>query len=129
MGLRGLEISYDYNMLGAKASKELGNVNELSERLEAAEAIDGTEEVFFEQALLFAAYGKVKLRVARKVEDPSLEMLDPAFDPVVRRTVESADQVLKAERSFEGLLPLGRYRVGDTRFDVVGEPLLTVKVK
>lgn len=127
--LEGAELSYDEHLLGAQIARTLGNTNDTHQRLKAAEAIDPTEEVYVELAQLFAAYGLVEIRVTRKAAAHELSALELPFDGAMVRTIEAARDQLRETRRYQGLLPLGRYRIGEHRFDVIGEPLLQVKAK
>lgn len=124
-----LPLTFDDHWLGAQTAKALGNVNDTHVRLKAAEALGPTELLYEELAQLYAAYGMVKVKVSKDHEQPVLRTLEMPFDPVMARTIDAARVAVEADNAYDGLLPLGRYEVAGTRFDVIGEPLVKIKVR
>jgi hypothetical protein len=134
--LKRVEIPGSLHMLAAHAARERGDAVAAYERATRAKEADPNDLEMVEEASrwrneFLILYGKVAidLSVAFKGE-PRIEALDGAgFDPTVRTALARADDALRADRSFVGYLPIGRYRLGDTRFDIVGAELEKVFVK
>ena len=106
------------HVLGARAALALGNINDAIERLEEA---DGEEE-FVAQSLgeVRNNYADAKLKVPGSHSGSvSLVARDNPIDPAKRRTVELTRKALEAKGKYSGLLPVGRYRLGKTEFEVV----------
>ena len=126
--LKGAEPTYDDHVLGALAARQLGEVNDAWWRLKRAAALDGTEEVYTEIALLEAYYGPVDLVVSKHWRDPiALEALDPPFEAVPRAVIERARLTLDDAHRYQGLLPLGRYDLSGVAFEVIGGPEVKAK--
>lgn len=86
---------------------------------EAASALEGLE----------SSYGLVRIEVGSK-RIPALVRPEMPFSPDARKAIEHAQGVLADQRSFEGLLPAGRYMVDGTFFEVsAGGERLEVEVR
>lgn len=111
---------------GALAAEALGRPSEAWLRLQRAAAIDPTDAVLDWSARILAFAGEVSLKVegGGAVE---LVALDMPMEPEWRNTIEAARVVIKAEGEYRGLLPLGRYVLGDKPFSVDGGPLVSVR--
>lgn len=115
-------LSYEDHYNGYLAARALGDAIAQAERLEAARAIRPTEDTDFALATLMAWYGRAELRVHRRVQPtPALEIEVMPFEPDQRRVLETANASLQATGAYDGLLPLGMYRLGSARFEIVGE--------
>lgn len=120
--LPGVDLAYDDHWRGFLAAQALGDAVAQADRLAAARAEDATAEVDAAEALLMAWYGRVELRLARKLHPrPPLTMDQVPFEADQRRVLEAAAAALAEEGRYAGLLPLGMYRIGATGFEVVGE--------
>ena len=127
---KGIPLSYSDHMMGATASKSLGSVNDTWTRVTAANEMDPTIQSFEMLAVIFANYGPVSLRIKKNWEgDTELVAKDLGFNPEQQRVVQQARKDLEEERNYAGLLPLGRYVLGDKKFDIVGGPLVEVLLK
>lgn len=124
-------IPVDIHMLGAQAARARGSVLDTWRRLKSALEQDPmSEEAMVWLANIGANYGEVNLVVSPAFKDEVvLEALDVGFAPDQRTTIDAARAALTEERRFDGLLPLGRYRLGHVPFDIVGEPRFTVTLK
>lgn len=107
----------DEHLLGAKASLALGNINDAAARLEGADDTDA--EVIKELTRLRERYAAAKLKASGGRNAASLVARDNPIDSAERRTVELAGKALQSEGKYRGLLPIGRYRLGETEFEVV----------
>ncbi len=129
--LEGAALSYEDHWAGFLAAQSLGDAIAQAQRLEAARAVRATEDTDYALAMLMAWYGRVDLHVSKRLDPrPTLTMEVVPFEPDQRRVLEAANEAILREGSYSGLLPLGIYRIGETRFDIVGEELpVPVKVK
>ena len=123
---QGVVLTYRDHYMGAVAARELGDLNAVYTRLQRAEAVEATEEVKGWMADLNQNYGQVKLRIDNKYPgDRTLAIGEMPFDPAQRRVIEAAQIALNDTRTYEGILPLGKYTFGDQTFDLAaGAPLV-----
>ncbi len=118
------------HVLGAHAAQSAGSMNDTWDRLQHAAAIAPTTETAEWLARIFANYGEVDLRAAGTWRGLILlESLDPVFAPDATQTLEAARADLLDVRAYQGLLPLGRYRLGGQAFDIVGGPRVAVVLR
>ncbi len=128
-GKGGAKLGWEHHRLGALAAQARGDVLETWRRVRAAEAIESHEETLMWLARLEATHGRVVVELSPLVfGGVPLEALDPFSDPGAPKVVQAAQKQLDEHHFFDGLLPLGRYRVGTVRFDVDGGPLVQVAV-
>jgi hypothetical protein len=117
-----LALTHEQHVLGAQAAQARGDVQEQWSRLKAAQQVESDLDTQGWIAMLEVTHGQVSLSVSPFLrEAPTLEVLDPP-DPGAMRTIEAARAQLADRRRFEGLLPLGRYRLGALQFEVDGGP-------
>lgn len=129
--LKRAEIPPRVHLLGAQAAQALYDVGATHQRAEAALAAAGADLEIIEKAsrwLSEVEVGYSPITVELSVAYPAqveLVPLDlPAFAPPrIRGAIEHAGTRLAEDRRFEGFLPKGRYRIGDTVFEVFGEDL------
>lgn len=127
---KGVDVPKYAYLLGASSAKSLGDAQSAYERLMAADRLGSDDDTQYGLAELYANYGWVELSVAASWKDPlEIASLEPSFDPTFARTIELASKKLSSERSYVGLLPIGRYRVGHERFDVDGGPKVQLALK
>lgn len=125
----GQAVSHDAHVLGAQAARARGDVYETWLRLQRALAVENDLDTRTWLATLEATHGRVVIEVSTLARgEVTLESLDPISDPDAARTVARAATELSERRRFDGLLPLGRYRVGSAGFDVYGGPTVALSV-
>ncbi len=127
--LRGAAVPASLHLLGAHASQARGQMSDTWKRLMEARKLEPVLATLEWLSRIEVAYGPVDL-VARKGWEgfAVLEALDPGMAPDERSTIQAAKDALRDERRYNGLLPLGRYRVGDQTFEVIGGPLVLVEL-
>ncbi len=113
----GLEVPFEAHVLAAHAAQSSGDVEGAILRLEAALAVRPDPEVRSWLNELRQAYGRVVLET-RGGTGLLLEPLEPFFQPDRRAQVEAAARALAQTGTYVGMLPVGRYRLGDREFDV-----------
>jgi hypothetical protein len=127
---RGVHLEWDHHLWGALAAQARGDVLSTWQRLRAAEAVESREESLVWLATLEATHGRASIELSPLVFGAvTLETLDPVVDPTAQKTIDLASRLLTETRTFDGLLPLGRYRLGVVRFDIDGGPLIRVRVE
>ena len=120
--VEGGQPGYDEHWRGFLAAQALGDAIAQAERLAAARGQRSTADLDQAEATLMAWYGRVELRLHRRLDPrPALVMEVVPFEADQRRVLEAANTALEEEGRYEGLLPLGMYTLGEARFDVVGE--------
>jgi hypothetical protein len=118
------------HVLGAHAAQNTGSMNDCWTRLQMAHAVAPTDETAEWIARIYANYGEVSLRASGSWKGlVVLEALDPTFLPDATLTVEAARRSLLDVRAYDGLLPSGRYRVGDKAFEIIGGPRVEVVLR
>ncbi|MCK6502450.1 hypothetical protein L6R53_03480 [Myxococcota bacterium] len=114
--------SYADHWRGYLAAQALGDAIAQAARLAAAREIQATPEVDQAEATLMAWFGRVELRLHRRLDPrPELVMDAVPFEADQRRVLEAATTALAEQGRYEGLLPLGMYRLGEVPFEVLGE--------
>ena len=130
--LDGVALRYEDHELGAQAAEALGHPADARDRIEAALAIEPREEGYAWKARFLAEYGEAKLVVGARCRargEGVLVALDPPLEPAPRNAIAAAARALAAEGRFEGLLPLGMYRLCDRPFEIVGGPRVDVRAE
>lgn len=116
--------------LGIQAAQNLGDITAARARLAQAIKIQPTPE--FQGALndIDANYGHVKLAYDKRYgSDRTIVAAVPPFAPDQRAAIAIANNIVLAERDYDGLLPAGDYTVGTHGFAVVaGKDAGTVAV-
>ncbi len=130
LGLNGVELTYDDHFLAAQAARALGNAGDVVDRLEAAQAIDVTDEVTEWLGDLERNYSGVRLGVDSKYKgDSTLKVAVMPFAPDQRAAIDTAMAQIAETGSYDGPLPAGEYTLGDQTFVVeAGKPLQTVNL-
>lgn len=130
LSVRGLRLTYQDHWLGAQAASALGDVRETWIRLQRALDVEFTDEALAWWASLSARYGAVSIKTRRSYQgEHSLRVAVPPLEPEQRATIEAARDALAVEGSYQGPLPLGQYRIGDTMFEIVGGPAVAVVLR
>lgn len=113
----GIELSLDDYLNGAYAARELGDVESAYVRLQNAARLGGSKEIVDWLWDIDHNYGRVELIMvpARSAELVCQEM---PFDPNQRKSVETAIKAAKAEGTYIGMLPKGRYSFAGLEFSV-----------
>lgn len=104
--------------LGGQAARAMGHVNDAADRLEKAAKTD--EEAAAILAEIERRFGEVKLKVTGEGGVP-LRAKAPLIDSEYRLVVEAAKKQLEASGSYNGLLPLGGFTLGDQEFTVTAD--------
>jgi hypothetical protein len=127
---RGARLTWEHHRWGALAAQARGDVMATWMRLRAAEAVESHEETLTWLATLEAGHGRAVIELSPLVfGEVAVESLTSQPDPAAQRTITSASATLSQTRVFDGLLPLGRYRIGAVQFDIDGGPLVRVFVE
>lgn len=122
VAVEGARPAYQDHWRGYLAARSLGDAIAQAARLQAAAELDATEEVVTAEAMLMAWYGRVDIRVSKRLDPrPPLVMSQVPFEADQRRVLEAATAALAEEGRYVGLLPLGMYNLGSSSFDIVGE--------
>ena len=117
-------------LLGAEASRNLGNVSEMKSRLTQALAIEETERVRQWYDSIDATYSIVTIKVSKKFETvPELAIGMMPFLPDQQLALAFAQQIIQQDRKFQGYLPFGDYTIAGTSFTVSQGSADTVVVK
>lgn len=126
----GLPLEYRVHWLGVQAAETLGDPTRAYARVKRAIAVKPTEEAYEKEAELQVLYGAVDVRLATSyLGDRTLHIHEAPMEPAFRAVIEAATKAIAAEGRYEGFLPWGIYTIGTTEFQVVGEPLVEVRLK
>lgn len=126
----GVKLTWEQHKWGALAAQARGDVFATWQRLRAAEAVEAHEETLTWLATVEATHGRAVIELSPLVfGEVAVESLDPVADPAAQRTIALASKILTETRTFDGLLPLGRYRIGSVAFAIDGGPLVRVRVE
>ncbi len=133
MELKGAKVPGRLHLLGAQAARQLGDLGAAHERAQRALEADPSDGETVEEASRWLAdflvnYGEVRIVLAPDFTGrPTITSIDGfGFDPRLRQVLASAEAELASTRRYEGFIPLGRYRIGSTRFDIFGGPRVDV---
>jgi hypothetical protein len=113
----GGSLDFEAWVRGAQAARSRGDIAAVRDRLIAAREVGWDPTVDEWLGDIEVRFGHAVLRA-----DPSahlrLECDDPPMDPDLARAIAFARDELGQTGTFDGLLPVGLYRVLDTRFGV-----------
>ena len=127
---RGDKLDHDVHLLGATAAQSRGDSYAVYLRLERALQVERRQPTLEWLATLVATNTRVSLEISPLVGgEVPLESVDPITDPAQLKVLDAARAALAEKRYFEGLLPMGRYRFGDKRFDLYGQPELELTLR
>jgi len=122
------ELKFTEYELGAQSARYLGKTFEMYERLTAAKDLDPQAEILDLLAGLDTNYGRVEIKGDAR-RRPVLTRPSMPFPPDQRKSIEYAISVVDGTGSFQGMLPLGDYIVGDIEFSVaLGEEWQVIEV-
>jgi hypothetical protein len=123
----GVQLSFEDNMVGAQAARQMGNVLASRSRLVAALRLQPNDPI------ALAALTEIDLhfgRVALYGERTHLLVPEEAsFNPDYVAAVAFASASIEATGVFEGLLPAGRYRFGEFEVRVDQSQTLTMDLR
>lgn len=122
-------LEYPNLFLGAESARMLGKVFEQYERLQAALAVapegtggeDPKPGILGSMRAIDGAYARVEIQGDPR-RRPVLSRPEMPFAPDQRKAVEWAQTLVTETGSFKGMLPFGRYVVGDVEFTVDASP-------
>lgn len=113
------EPTVEMYLLGAEASRNLGNVSEMKVRLTRALAIEETDRIRQWHDSIDATYAPVTIKVSKKFETvPDLTIAMVPFLPDQQLALEFAKQTIQEKRKFQGYVPFGDYTIGASTFTV-----------
>ncbi len=116
---KGEVISYKEFMLGAEASRALGDMTASRARAERAAKVDPAKEALDWLADVDANYGRVAISFdGRYAGDRALVATSPPFAPDQRASLAFATAQVAGGKGFTGLLPVGEYSVGGQKVTV-----------
>ncbi|MCP4738240.1 MAG: hypothetical protein GY873_29020, partial [Bosea sp.] len=103
-----------------QAAQQRGDVVATRMRLEAALAQWSTDLARNWLANINANFGQIAITLPTRGRAAMAISIDEMpFEPERRLAIDFAQQQLDTDRSFEGYLPIGRYRIGDQSFTVI----------
>ena len=113
------EPTVEMYLLGAEASRNLGDVSEMKNRLVKALAIEETDRIRQWHDSIDATYALVTIKVSKKFETvPELTIAMMPFLPDQQLALAFAKQTIQDNRKFQGYVPFGDYTIGSTSFTV-----------
>lgn len=134
--LKKVEVSGHVHLLGAQAARQRGDVAAAYVRAQRALQVDPSDQEVVDEASRWLAdflvnYGQVEIQLSVGFKgEPTVQALDGAgFNPKIRQSMAVVETHLVRDRHYAGFLPLGRYRIGQTDFDIYGGPKVEVFVK
>ncbi len=126
---RGVRMGYREHWLGGQAAGALGDAAAALDRFELAKKIDDTQEIQDQIQQIHETYGSAKLKVPGNWSGGvPLRTRDAIIDPTQRLVIERAKTILGETGKFNGLLPQGRYMLGETAFEVTGDKTAKAKL-
>lgn len=111
----GAELTAAVHVAGARSSMQIGDADQARSRLLLAYQADRDPDTLAWATTYSRQYTRVALRA-----DPGAELQVERrhFDADRARVVDRAAEMLARDGHFEGLLPMGRYRVGPFWFTI-----------
>ena len=127
---KGVVLSYRDHYQGAQSARELGNINQVYERLQRAAKQKMTDDVKNWLQDVRNNYGQVELVIPRSWKgDVALSIAAMPLFPDQRSTIGLAQSRVEGRKSYMGLLPVGDYTFADQTFTVVpGGDIITVEL-
>lgn len=105
--------------LGIQAAQNLGDITSARSRLSQVVKIDATPEFIQALADIDANYGHVNVAYdARYGADRTIIAVVPPFAPDQRAAIAIANNIVLADKDYDGLLPAGDYTVGTHSFSI-----------
>lgn len=115
--LEEVEVPRDVHISAAHAARSTGDIAEVVARLKRAQAIEREDEETQWLASIDEEYARVELRTVPARSVDLVPALMP-FEPDQRLAVERAITSLGDDGEFVGMLPVGKYTLGVTDFEV-----------
>ena len=113
------EPTVEMYLLGAEASRNLGNVSAMKVRLTRALAIEETSRIRQWHDSIDATYAPVTIKVSKKFETvPELTIAMVPFLPDQQLALAFAKQTIQEKRKFQGYVPFGDYTIAGSTFTV-----------
>ena len=113
-------LDYGDHYLAAQAARELGNVTLVYRRLLLARDAEARDEVNNWIADIMRQYGEVELIIPERYKgEANLAVAVMPLQPDQRSTIGMAQQRVTEGRSYNGLLPAGKYTFGPHEFQVL----------
>ncbi|NCG17788.1 MAG: hypothetical protein GWP91_02080 [Rhodobacterales bacterium] len=126
---QGVRLSARDHLLGGLAAQALGDIDSALTRFELTQKQQDDEEIQDRIQKILQAYGQAKLKVPRDWSGGiPLRALSPIVDPTRRLVIDNAKRKLTTDGRFSGLLPRGRYQLGEVAFEVTGDKLAKGKL-
>lgn len=116
--------------LGMRIARTRGDMAAVQRRAQSAFQLEPTDELRTELSQISAEYGPVRVEIASGYKGPlEPQPASPPFNPDQRAAIEAAGRILARDRSYQGLLPTGRYTLGPTDFEVAPGSIEPVVVR
>jgi hypothetical protein len=129
MDARGtVDLTADDWLLGVRIARTLGDMRGVKRRLQAAFELAPNDDLRRELTNIASSFGPVIIEVSGKGVD-GLVAESPPFEPDKRAAIEAARARIAAGQGFDGLLPLGRYTLSGTAFEVATGAIDAVRVR
>lgn len=113
------EPTVEMYLLGAEASRNLGDVSEMKVRLTRALSIEETDRIRQWHDSIDATYAPVTIKVSKKFETvPELTIAMMPFLPDQQLALAFATQTIQEKRKFQGYVPFGDYTIAGSTFTV-----------
>ena len=113
----GPSLTAEMHQLGAHAARDRGDITAVEQRLQAALAIGSEGQVIEELWAITQTYGRVSLVGVELIATKT------PFDPVQVRCLRLAQEKLRNEGAYQGLLPRGVYVIDGVTFHLLlGRP-------
>ena len=117
---KGAVLTFDDHYLAAQAAQELGNVTWVYRRLLEAKALKEDADVVNWINNILAFYGEVELLIPERFKgEVKLSVAMLPLQPDQRKTIGLAQQRVAEGKSYDGLLPAGKYTFGPNEFEVL----------
>lgn len=105
--------------LGIQAAQNLGDITAARSRLSQIVKIEATPDAMHQLEEIDANYGHVKIAYDQRYgADRTIVAKVPPFAPDQRAAIAIANNIVLADRDYDGLLPAGDYTVGTHDFTV-----------
>lgn len=116
---RGVVLAPAEHMLAVQSARSFGDIEGVVHRL--GRAIQAGDPTASEQrSEVLARFGRVRLELASRPHgDWTLEQVPAPFAPDARAAIATADATLHERKRFAGFLPVGAYKLGEARFEVL----------
>jgi hypothetical protein len=122
-------LSPDDWQLGASIARNLGDMAGVQRRLQVAFDLEPTDALRSELQQIAATYGPIRVEVASGYAgELSLTATPAPFESDKRKFIDAAAARLEEERTFDGLIPIGRYTIAGEPVEVTTGAIDTLRV-